>query len=413
MRSSCTVPSRSSAPYQSAICATSTPVAIQNALMCGMLSSSSRATACTRSVSLAVGRRQLAHLVVVGMERQRNERLEAAGLVLQRARPQHVIDALGMRLDVPVEHRHVRCAGRAGAPGGESRGSARHRPCRAQIFRRTRSAKISAPPPGQRVEARRHQLRAARLLVGHAVGVGEERNLDGREALQVDARADRLQAAEQVEVVVERQVGMQAVDDVDLGERLRVAAAQLVEDLLERQRVGLRIAGPQPRERTEQATRHADVRGLEPEVEVVVGAARRAAARARGWRASRRRAGPGSRTARTPSSAPSRSPASSLSAMSARPRARRRERTVAFAPPRRSHDHDAQRARARPVEFGHEHALPLPEHDLPAADLQRQAVTEQHRPQVGVGVVPVAVGVIADRCAATRRRARRPPRGTA
>ena len=37
------------------VCATSTPVAIQNALTCGMLSSISRETACTRSVSVALG----------------------------------------------------------------------------------------------------------------------------------------------------------------------------------------------------------------------------------------------------------------------------------------------------------------------------------------------------------------------
>ena len=40
----------------------------------------------------------------------------------------------------------------------------------------------------QRIEARVHQL-AQHLLVGHAVEIGEERDLDGGEALQVDARA--------------------------------------------------------------------------------------------------------------------------------------------------------------------------------------------------------------------------------
>ena len=53
-------------------------------------------------------RRQFAHLVVVGVERQRDERLEAARLVLQRAHAQHVIDALLVGLDVAVEHRDVR-----------------------------------------------------------------------------------------------------------------------------------------------------------------------------------------------------------------------------------------------------------------------------------------------------------------
>ena len=42
------------------------------------------------------------------MKGQRNERLESAGLVLQRTRAKHVIDALRHRLDVAVQHRDVR-----------------------------------------------------------------------------------------------------------------------------------------------------------------------------------------------------------------------------------------------------------------------------------------------------------------
>ena len=149
---------------------------------------------------------------------------------------------------------------------------------------------------GQRVEAGRHQL-AQHLLVGHAVQIGEERDLDGGEALQVDVGTDPLEAAQQLRVVVERQIGMQAVDDVDFGERLVAARAQLVPGLLERHRVGAGVAGLQPRERAEQAARHADVGRFEADVVVVVGAARRAAARARGWPASRRPADRAIRTA--------------------------------------------------------------------------------------------------------------------
>ncbi len=45
---------------------------------------------------------------VVGMERQRDERLKAAGLVLQLAQPHQVVDAVVIVLDVAVEHRAVR-----------------------------------------------------------------------------------------------------------------------------------------------------------------------------------------------------------------------------------------------------------------------------------------------------------------
>ena len=65
---------------------------------------------------------------------------------------------------------------------------------------------------------------------------------------------------------------MQAVDDVDFGERLVGALPQLVPRLLERHRVGAGVARLQPRERAEQAARDADVGRLEADVVVVEGA---------------------------------------------------------------------------------------------------------------------------------------------
>ncbi len=44
---------------------------------------------------------------VLRVERQRDERLEAAGLVLQLAQPQQVVDAVVRLFDVAVEHRAV------------------------------------------------------------------------------------------------------------------------------------------------------------------------------------------------------------------------------------------------------------------------------------------------------------------
>ena len=64
---------------------------------------------------------------------------------------------------------------------------------------------------------------------------------------------------------------MQAVDDVDFGERLVGALPQLVPRLLERHRVRAVVAGLQPRERAEEAARDADVGRFETDVEVVVG----------------------------------------------------------------------------------------------------------------------------------------------
>ncbi len=145
--------------------------------------------------------------------------------------------------------------------------SASHLSC--AILRRTRSAKISAPPPGSESSPASCSS-AQHLLVGHAVQIGEEGNLDGREALQVNRRADPFEAAQHVRVVLERQVRMQPVDDVDFGQGLMGTAAQLVPDLLERHRVRARITRLEPRERAEQAAGDTDVGRLEADVEVVV-----------------------------------------------------------------------------------------------------------------------------------------------
>src|SRR5687767_4070667 len=88
----------------------------------------------------------------------------------------------------------------------------------------------------------------------------------------MDAGTYLLESAQQVCVVAEWQLGIQPVDDVQLGERLIGALAQLVPCLFERHRVCLGHAGLQTRERTEETTRLADVGRLESQVVVEVGA---------------------------------------------------------------------------------------------------------------------------------------------
>ena len=313
------------------------------------------------------------------------------------ARAQHVIDALFLRLDVPVEHRHVRAHAEPvrGAVNLEVAIAAalvvRDLPAHA-LGENLRAA------ARQRVEPGGHQL-AQDLLVGHPVQVGEERDLDGGEALQMNPGTDPFEAAQQLRVVVERQIGMQAVDDVDFGERLVGALPQLVPRLLERHRVGAGVAGLQPRERAEQTAGDADVGRFEPDVVVVVGArAVPLLALAIGEPADGEEIGrleqphavlevqtlardrvcrrcPRGREARArPGYWISCTPMTALSGD--------------------AEDLHAQRARARAVELRHQNPLPLPEHDFAAADLQRQAVAEQHRAQVRVGVHAIAVRVL-------------------
>ncbi len=73
-----------------------------------MSSSINRATAWTRSVSVALGAGSLRISLSVRMKGQRNKGLKAARLVLQGTRPQHVVHTLLSRLDVAVEHRDAR-----------------------------------------------------------------------------------------------------------------------------------------------------------------------------------------------------------------------------------------------------------------------------------------------------------------
>ena len=72
---------------------------------------------------------------------------------------------------------------------------------------------------GQGIQTGVHQL-SQDSLVGHAVEIREERDLHRGETFQVNVGPDAFEAAEQIRVVVERQIGVQAVDDVDLGHRL-------------------------------------------------------------------------------------------------------------------------------------------------------------------------------------------------
>ena len=87
-------------------------------------------------------------------------------------------------------------------------------------------------------------------------------------------RLDALEAREQLRVVVEGQAGVQAVDDVDLRDRIAGgdARAQLPPRLVVRHRVRALVARLQARERAEHAARLADVGGVDVQVAVEEGA---------------------------------------------------------------------------------------------------------------------------------------------
>src|SRR5207247_443783 len=103
----------------------------------------------------------------------------------------------------------------------------------------------------QRIETGAHQL-AEDLFIGLSVEIGEERNLNRREAFEVHLWADLFEAAEQLRVVVPWQIRMQSIDQMNFGQRLVPTLAQLVPRLLERHRVRAGIARLQPRKRAKQ-----------------------------------------------------------------------------------------------------------------------------------------------------------------
>ncbi len=76
--------------------------------MCGKLSSTSRLTAICLISSMPLVFGRCCERRVIGMERQRNESLEAMSLVLQSPQFQQMIDPVLIVFDVTIEHRRIR-----------------------------------------------------------------------------------------------------------------------------------------------------------------------------------------------------------------------------------------------------------------------------------------------------------------
>ena len=124
------------------------PSDIQYAFMWSKLSNISRLTAITRRSNRPGSLGRWAQPRVLGMNGQRDERLETVGLVLQLAEPQQVIDAMPASSRWPIEHRGVGTQPEAWAVRWTSSQVAGVGLAGA-IWLRTSGSKISAPPPGR------------------------------------------------------------------------------------------------------------------------------------------------------------------------------------------------------------------------------------------------------------------------
>ena len=211
---------------------------------------------------------------------------------------------------------------------------------------------------------------------------------------------------------------------------MRRAARSLSQDLLERHRVGARRrrASAARTSRTGSSPR----RRWSPRAGCCSCSrcGRRGAARARDWRASRRASRSGA--LEQPHAVVERQPLAGVELVGDVGRGRRCEVVDACLdrlawsryapmpdadaraqPSRDAEDLDPQRARARAVELGHQDALPLAEHHFAAADLQREAVAEQHARAGASRRSCDRSRSDRDCCASTRRRARPSVRGSA
>ena len=220
-----------------------------------------------RAQVIEAGRLGAGELGVVGLIAPRDEGGEAAGLVLQRAQPQQMLEALLVGLDRPVHHRRGR------AKAGPMRVAHDVQPL---VGRRLAVAvQLPADPvhenlraaAGNAVQARRdqpidhrrdRQLREAR----------EMNDLRGRKRVQLEVGIALLDRAEQILVPRQRQVGIVTTLEQELHAADGDRFVDLPEHLVEPEHVPFRRSDG-PIERAEVAPGDADVRVVDVAVDDV------------------------------------------------------------------------------------------------------------------------------------------------
>ena len=188
-----------------------------------------------------LGHRQVREPVVVVVEAQRDEHLEAAGLVLQLAQPQHVVDAVPRLLDVAVEHRRRRAQALLVREAVDARPVLPVRLVVDDLLAHVPVEDLGAAA-GERLEPGVDEL--VEDLVGRqAADLLEAVDLGRGEALERDVGQRGLELAQHARVVLPRQRRVQAVDDVQLGEPVVLHRQRLLDGLLDAHRVRVLLAG--------------------------------------------------------------------------------------------------------------------------------------------------------------------------
>ena len=123
------------------------------------------------------------------------------------------------------------------------------------------------PSPGATVHSRFPESLDG-LIDGHLGPAGKEIELNHGEGLEMNLGEALLQAAEQVGVVGEGKIGMEAAHDVKLGHRLAIPHGGVMIGLL--QRHGVATLAGFAGETAELAVNHADVGGVQVAVDVEI-----------------------------------------------------------------------------------------------------------------------------------------------
>ena len=198
--------------------------------MCGMLSSISRLTAIVRRSIRLDGFLMCDEAGVFGVERQRDEGLEAAGFVLQFAEADQVVDAVVRLFDVAVEHRAVRAEAEFVGRAMDFEPAAGVGFVFADLVADFGVEDFRAAA-GQAAEAGVDHVfeDLADRLLGEAA---EPIDLDGRPGFEVQLGVGFVQEADDVEVPVVLALMVQAADDVHLGAAVLDGLGAAGEDLL-------------------------------------------------------------------------------------------------------------------------------------------------------------------------------------
>src|SRR5689334_12083012 len=212
-----------------------------------------------------VGLLEVLELRVLRLQRPADEGGKPSGARLDLADAEQVLDPVGQRLAEPIHHGHGRLEPEA------MRGLHHLEPAvGAGFLLRDAIADLLdedfTAPTRDRIEACRREL-ADHLFDRHPEASREEIDLGGREPVDVD-RVVPLDVAHQVEVPLERDVGVVPALDEDLHPADGFELVDLAADLLERQHVSLGVLRPTV-ERAELAVRDADIRVVDVPVDDV------------------------------------------------------------------------------------------------------------------------------------------------